>query len=669
MYSYRSQDFDLLAPWLRRLFLFLRFACLFVLAVLLLEPLIKTITTKVEKPVVLVVLDQSQSMVLSKDSASIRSGIEPAIEKLRDELGDDFRVDIRGFDDDLSAEVNYDFKGPVTDLGKSTASIASSYAESNLGAIVMLSDGILNRGESPVYNLNQIKAPVYTVAYGDTTPKIDAAISALNANRTAFKGNEFPVIAGVKISKLKGQQGKIEIRRSGKVLASQTFAVTNDNFGKEFSFILKADAAGIQQYTVVVSTFAGETVLQNNSRSFFIDVIENREKILLLYAHLHPDVSAISRSIESIENYELQVVEAQSFAGNIADYSLVIFHQTGPADVSQKKVLDAVQRLSKPLWLFLGPNSDWSYINQAGYGVKLSGASGLTQVQGRINESFQLFAGDLLNQKQLFNLPPVAVPFGELTCAPSINALYYQQVELIATQVPLFGFGQSTAGRRAFFFGEGIWRWRIALFAEEQSHEAFNGLVSRAVQYLTAQGNKQQLVVNTSKYYNAADDAVLGAELYNDAGQFVAGQEINFELTYNDSVKYKYAFNKGAVGYDLPLGNLPSGKYAYTASAVFGGKNLSAAGKFIVESSDLEAASTTADHNLLFQVASGSGGKMIYPLQLDQLAELIRKNPVVKPVSYSTNEVSDAIKMKWIFFTIMLLISTEWFLRKRNGLY
>lgn len=668
MYRFKSEELEMLGNRLKWVFVSLRFLVLFVLMLLLLEPLVKSLLTKVEKPVVLVVLDQSASMILGKDSAEVRKGIQPALEKLSNELGDDYQVELTGFDDDLNPKINYDFKGQVTDMGKTTNSIATAYANANLGAIVLVSDGIMNRGENPVYNLRQIKAPVYSVAIGDTTPRLDAAIGNINTNRTAFKGNDFPLSVNIKAGKLKGRSGKVDIIKGGRVLGSQPLFINSDNFSKEYNFTLKADQAGVQQYAVVVSTFEGETVTSNNSRSFFIDVLENREKIALIYAHVHPDVGALAKAIEGIENYELKVAEAANFNDNLADYSLVIFHQTGVADASQKRILDNAQRLGKPLWFFLGPNSDWNYLNNAGHGIKVSGASGQTQVQGRVNETFQLFAGDALDQKLLYDLPPVSVPFGELTCAPSINALYYQQLDRISTMNPLLAFSQ-TGSRKGFFFGEGIWRWRMASYASTQSTAAFDAMIGRCVQFLTAEGNKKQLLVNTEKYYDASGDVVIGAELYNEAGQFVAGQEILFELTYNDSVTYKYAFNKGAVGYDLLLSDPASGKYAYKASCIYGGKKLTDAGKFIVESSQLELATATADHYLMNQLASSSGGKMIYQKDLQMLPQMIRDNPVVKPISYSSSSVFDAIKVKWICVLIATLLAAEWYLRKRNGLY
>lgn len=667
LYKWRNSDAEL-SPVLKWTFLSLRFLSLFIVLLLLLEPLIKSLTTKVEKPLVLVLVDESESMVMANDSSEVKGGLKSALENLEDELGDDYKFEYRGFDEDLKAKADFAFRGQVTDPGQATASIAKAYAAANLGAVVMVSDGIVNRGENPVYNIDQIRAPFYTVATGDTTPRIDAAIANLNNNRTAFKGNDFPILVGIRASKLQGKSGKLDILQGGRVLASQAFQITSNAFGREFNFVLKADKAGIQQYTVVLTSFDGEITYENNKRSFYIEVLEDREKIALVYAHTHPDVGALARALEGIQNYEVDVKEAMNFNPNLANYSLVIFHQTGPVDAPQRQLFDAVKKAAKPMLLFIGPNSDWNYLNQSGFGIKLTGASGQNQVQARISETFQLFSSDALTQGELYDLPPVAVPFGDLKCSPAIVPLYYQQLDALSTVDPLLAFTQSAGARMGFFFGEGIWRWRLAEYQQKQNNQGFDGLISRSVQYLTASGNRKQLQVHAERYYEEGSNINLSAELFNEAGQFVGGQEILFDLTYNDSVKYSYAFTKGDVGYSLNLDNLPGGKYAFSARTTYGGKKLTDGGTFVIEATQLENSSLTADHNLLYQLASKSGGKMVNQKQIASLADEIRKNPVVKAVSYSSSEVSDAIRIKWICFLLVVLLGTEWYLRKRHGL-
>jgi hypothetical protein len=58
---------------------------------------------------------------------------------------------------------------------------------------------------------------------------------------------------------------------------------------------------------------------------------------------------------------------------------------------------------------------------------------------------------------------------------------------------------------------------------------------------------------------------------------------------------------------------------------------------------------------------------MLQPSEIGKLADLIRKNENIKTVVYEDKRYSDIIDIKWIFVLILLLLSAEWFLRKREG--
>ena len=76
---------------------------------------------------------------------------------------------------------------------------------------------------------------------------------------------------------------------------------------------------------------------------------------------------------------------------------------------------------------------------------------------------------------------------------------------------------------------------------------------------------------------------------------------------------------------------------------------------------------TTANHQLLYNLAAQSGGKMVMPNQISSLKDIIPKNEKVKTISYEENSYENIINLKWIFVILILLLSLEWFLRKRNG--
>ena len=72
---------------------------------------------------------------------------------------------------------------------------------------------------------------------------------------------------------------------------------------------------------------------------------------------------------------------------------------------------------------------------------------------------------------------------------------------------------------------------------------------------------------------------------------------------------------------------------------------------------------------LLNQLASNSGGEMVLPENINQLSQSILNDDRLKTVIYSRTSLRDLIHEKWLFFFLLLMLSLEWFMRKRNGIY
>jgi hypothetical protein len=117
----------------------------------------------------------------------------------------------------------------------------------------------------------------------------------------------------------------------------------------------------------------------------------------------------------------------------------------------------------------------------------------------------------------------------------------------------------------------------------------------------------------------------------------------------------------------LDAGALPAGEYSYDASTKLGNQTLTAKGRFTVKPLNLETRQSAADHKLLAAIAKQSGGQMLMPSQIGQLAGLIRKNDNIKTVVYEDKHYSDLVDVKWVFIVILALLSAEWFMRKREG--
>jgi hypothetical protein len=233
----------------------------------------------------------------------------------------------------------------------------------------------------------------------------------------------------------------------------------------------------------------------------------------------------------------------------------------------------------------------------------------------------------------------------------------------------LFLFAQLEERKIGIICGEGIWRWRMQDFFENKSHDLFNELINKTVQYLSAKADKSFFRVNSKNNFFENEPVEFEAEVYNESYELVNEPEVNMVISNKEGKNFQYTFSKTARAYRLNVGILPPGNYRYEAKVKFGSKLYSEKGEFNVAKLQVEIVNTVADHQVLYSLAKKSGGEMVYPHEFEKLAQMLIEREDIAPVSRSEKKLSDLINLKWIFFLLLFLISLEWFIRKMNGAY
>jgi hypothetical protein len=267
-------------------------------------------------------------------------------------------------------------------------------------------------------------------------------------------------------------------------------------------------------------------------------------------------------------------------------------------------------------------------------------------------------------------MPPLAVPFGDFSYSPGTTALALQRVGSIRTQKPLIAFNRlGEKNKTGLITGEGIWRWRMTAFGQQGSHDSFNELITKTVQYLGAKEDRSLFRVNGDNDFLENENVIFNAELYNASFEAIGGRDISMEIRDSDGRKFTYNLSANGNGYRLDAGRLPVGHYTYNATANSDQGMLTEKGEFSISPIQLETTNTIADHRLLYQFAKENNGDMLFPEQLNTLNNLIRTRKEIVPVSYESKQLSDLISFRWLLALLLFLLCGEWLLRKRAGTY
>jgi hypothetical protein len=437
-------------------------------------------------------------------------------------------------------------------------------------------------------------------------------------------------------------------------------------------FVLDAKTAGLQHYRVRLVPVAGEFTEANNYRDIFVDVLDSRQRILILANSPHPDIAALREAAESNKNYEVEVKFVQNMTGiAVKDYNLIILHQLPSAKFGSQSVIDEAKKNGIALWYILGSQSSLELFNGMQGAVQISGkGQSLNEAMGSLNPDFSLFTTSEQFKQQLPKLPPLFVPFGQFKTSPSSRVLMRQRIGSVSTEYPLLVFEENTGNKTAVLLGEGIWRWKLYDYRLNSSHEAFNELVGKTIQYLAVKQDKRQFRVKPLKNIFLETESVdFTGELYNASYELVNEPEVSVTIADESGKEFPFQMNKTSKAYDLRAGTFPEGNYTYAAITNYNGKQLTQDGKFTISPLELESSNTVADHKLLFQISDNSGGQLYAPTQLDKLADDILAGNQSKPVLYSTFKTLPFINLKWIFGILITLFAVEWFVRKYMGGY
>jgi hypothetical protein len=667
---YRDKN---LSDFSRNLVLFLsalRFLGFTLLAFFLLEPMLKFVRQELEKPVIVIGLDNSESLIMTKDSVATKTLMKDGIAQLQEKLGDRFEVRTYRFGDKIQEEGSADFKDKETDISALIEEVYNRYSNRNLGAVVLATDGIYNRGFNPIHQAQKIKAPVFTIALGDTTKQKDLLIKEVLNNQLAYLGNDFPVEIMVQSYGYPNRTTPLTITHKGNEVARAQVQFTQNSDQQVLRFNMQANTTGIQRYTIRLEALDGEFTLLNNTQDIFIEVLDSKQKILLLANAPHPDIRAIREAIDANDNYSIEIKMANEVPQNLEQYNLIVLHGLPSEQNPLTGILPTIRTKALPTWIVITGQTNVNLLNQMNAGINISGLrSNSNDVSSAFNQNFSLFNLEAEEGNHFGKLPPMRSPFGQYKVTAQGQVLMHQRIGTVKTEFPLFVFCDNDNWKTAILTGEGLWRWRLLSYSEKNSHNLFNTLIQKTVQYLAAKENKSFFKIFNANNFRENEEIIFKAERYNKSYELITEPEVQMSITDSEGKSYDFNFSRSGLAYRLSAGTLPAGNYTYKATSVSEGGALVLTGEFSVSAINIESAIIAANHQLLYQLAEQTGGAMVSPAQIDELAQMIDNNKEIAGIIYTKKELADLINLRWLFFVILALFAIEWFIRKRNGAY
>jgi len=600
---------------------------------LFVNPYIKQRTYKIEQPIIVLAQDNSESIILTKDSVFYKTKYPELVDSLATALEKDYDVEMLSFGNQY------------TNISAALSTISRQFYKKNVGAVLLLSDGIVNQGVNPELSIENYPFPIYAVTLGDTVAYPGMTIKDVRYNKTVQANMLFPLRVTANATNFKGSDMNVIVKMDGAEVENISVPVTSNRFSKTFDFNIDSGDEGTKNVEIIVG---------DKTRRVFINVTNKKYRVLCVAGAPHPDIAAIKSALD--DHFEFEV----RYDDNVDDwnlYDLVIVHQFAWTQ----------HATSLPSLVFVGTATDFDAFNESQKIVSINRGAANTNldVRGRFNNSFGLFTINSDIKNELKSYPPLALPHCEIAFNAHHDDVIFMNIMDLETPNPLLAFANDNEGNKhAFLFGTGCWRWKLYEYFHHHNNDGFNELFSKTVKYLLTEKNKE-LTINHKESYLNTENISISAELRNPSRELI--NEPDLHISINNA--YDYVFSKGDNNYNLNIGMLPEGIYKYRAHTSFGGVEYNASGTFTVESLGVEAQDLTADVERMRSLATQTGGHHYYVTDIQKVINDLENDERITSIAREETRYDDLINIKWLFFGVLGIITIEWVLRKMFGVY
>lgn len=636
----------------------LRTVSLFAVLLLLINPKFETNTYYDEKPILVVAVDNSESVTYLDQDKNVKNILKSITDN--PEVNKRFNIETYSFGKSFKPLDSLNFLEHQSNISNALKQIGEVYSN-QVAPIVLLSDGNQTYGTDYSFVSSSVKQPIYPVILGDSTIYTDLSIKQLNVNRYVFLKNKFPVEIIANYNGSEPVVTEIKIWSGNSMVFRKSIQFDATKTSEIVTTTLPANSVGVKTYRAELVPLSQEKNTVNNSKNFGVEVIDQKTNIALVSDILHPDLGALKKSIESNEQRSVSILKPNEYLDKIDDFQLVILYQ--PND-SFNEVLSRVSDENLNSFIITGNTTNFSLLNNLQQAFKQTITNQSEDFQPELNRNYNTFIIDNLSFE---DYPPLQSEFGTIAFSVPNDVILSKSVNGIDTNQAMLSTFEIGNTKHALLSGEGIWRWRAQSFLESESFNDFDNFIGKLVQYLSSSKKRSRLNIDYKSFYNGNDDVIISAQYFNKNYEFDNSAALTIILKNKNNGNIREVpllLNNG--NYSVDLSGIEAGVYNFTIK--HNKESIATSGNFEVLEYNVEQQFLNADVEKLKALAENSEGNAIFFDETDKLISELLSDNRYATIQKSTKNVVPLIDWKYLLVLIALSLFVEWFIRKYNGL-
>ncbi len=656
--------------WTKSILIFLRTLGLFLIFLLLFDPIINFINKEKIEPKNLIFADNSKSV----KEISNNQDLKKIYEIIKNVKNENPYSEVFEFSSKIKKLSNIDslkFNGTSTQFDQLFAELKSY---KNVSSITIISDGINNQGQNPLNFVSDLNIPILTIGVGDTATEADIEIQKISANEFIYTGRETEIEASIKNVNFEGEKVLVQLIENQKVIVQNEITLSSTGINR-IRFPYKSENEGEHKLIVKVISNNDEKNKANNSKSILINVLATKKKITIVAGSPSPDLSIVKSSLSQQQDYELfsiiqvsnsKFVNNQNNFQNIKNADILIFIGfPSSATNSQflRQVENEITNSKKPFLFIFSINLDFSKLSQISKILPFT----FSQVSNSYREIQVVASGikySLLGDskevlKDWEKLPPINLTKTKII--PSIESEILLK-DNIANQPVLFT--NSKIGNKIVVLTTAdFWRWKLQ--TSDKPIQLLDNFLINSIKWLSLSSEDQQINLTTQKKsFKIGEQVIFNANYYDETLEPINNADLELEI-YSKNFNQKLLFNQIGNGlYETEFTPTQEGIYKY--KLLLDGKLLKEKQNysFNVEPIELESITQTSNRKLLKDLSNFTNGKYY---DIKNISDLNKRIKILFDQKINYKSIDNELRLSslhLILLIVVLTFSLEWLIRK-----